>query len=706
MRFFLNRKIILTLSLVCGLFFSVHQTEAGTLVRPPNNLGLVGYWSFNEGTSTVATDYSGNGNNGTLTNIAAPATDVSGWAPTGKFSSALTFDGSNDYVSVGGFADAIFTNSWSQALWIKGTTTSNLVLTEKGTNNAFIQTIGVGQIRVGATGASAMNTTGSPAVNDGSWHHITVTYDGGTNSLITYIDGAVRATSTASSDSASSATAYSIGSRLGSAAFPGQIDEVRVYNRVLTAAQVSALYNSGASKFGGSNALTQGTTLNDGLVGHWTFDGKDTDWRTNTTRDVSGQNNTGTLVNLPTSTAPVSGKFGQALNFDRNTANYVQLASTSATSMNTNLTLSAWVNADNSDCCRGIIAKGSTYGTIGPYRLLTGYAGLSNAYLRFDIGDGVSAVNVAAFPGASATLPNMWHHAVCNTDTTTMSCYWDGVFIASSSRASIGSTFTGDSWFALGTLNPNQMYYGGRIDDVRIYNRVLSAAEIKQLYSLGSGKANASSTALSQGTTLKDGLVGLWTFDGTDTISSITDRSGQGNNGQFIGSATSSAKRIGKLGQALNFDSLNNRIALSATTSLTTFTMSTWFRTSSTSQISILFGDSAANTNGGNKIAMNGGNFFLRSGGVQCTSVTVPTDTNWHQVTVTRNDTNSWVVYKDGVANSSCGTNPGNATFNLNTLGANGADSSQKFDGVLDDMRIYNRSLTAAEAKQLYQMGQ
>src|SRR6266699_7247432 len=63
-------------------------------------------------------------------------------------------------------------------------------------------------------------------------------------------------------------------------------------------------------------------SLSQGLVGYWPLDGSVTNWTTNTTSDISGNGNTGTLVSLATSTAPVGGKIGQALKFD-GTSNYI-----------------------------------------------------------------------------------------------------------------------------------------------------------------------------------------------------------------------------------------------------------------------------------------------------------------------------------------------------------------------------------------------
>ena len=60
--------------------------SAGVIRKPPNNLGLVGYWSLNDGSGSIATDSSGNKNHGTLTNMDTGTVWVAG-----KGGKALTF---------------------------------------------------------------------------------------------------------------------------------------------------------------------------------------------------------------------------------------------------------------------------------------------------------------------------------------------------------------------------------------------------------------------------------------------------------------------------------------------------------------------------------------------------------------------------------------------------------------------------------------
>ncbi len=99
-------------------------------------------------------------------------------------------------------------------------------------------------------------------------------------------------------------------------------------------------------------------------------------------------------------------------------------------------------------------------------------------------------------------------------------------------------------------------FFSGRIDDVRIYNRVLKADEIAQLYKLGTANAGHSNT-----TAVSNGLVGYWTFDGgvtNWTTGTTQDVSGTGNTGSLSTMSTSSSPTVGKIGQAFTFNGSRN----------------------------------------------------------------------------------------------------------------------------------------------------
>src|SRR3990167_453699 len=253
-------------ALSAGEVSALYQSGA-VKFQAPNNKGLVGYWSFNEGTSTIALDYSGNNNKGTLTSMASPSTPTSGWNP-GRLGKALNFDGSNDYVDAGsgGSLDLGGLTAMSASVWFKpgtslGTTNNNkMVLSrEDGTANCqyrlgyrpvstsnrwrFIVRTG----GTGCTGTSQIVNGVTEIDNTSKWYHVVGIYDG--TNIKLYVNGALDATAAGSgSINTDATTPFLIGKYTTNTIF-GLIDEVRIYNRALSAGEVAALYNSGAVKF-------------------------------------------------------------------------------------------------------------------------------------------------------------------------------------------------------------------------------------------------------------------------------------------------------------------------------------------------------------------------------------------------------------------------------------------------------------------------
>ena len=117
----------------------------------------------------------------------------------------------------------------------------------------------------------------------------------------------------------------------------GLIDDVRIYNRALSAGEVQQLYHLGAANVGHSNTVA----LSSGLVDYWPLDGAVTNWTANTTNDISGNANTANLVSMSTTTSPMAGKIGQALKFDG--ISFVDALSNSSIQDTTPFTFSAWV---------------------------------------------------------------------------------------------------------------------------------------------------------------------------------------------------------------------------------------------------------------------------------------------------------------------------------------------------------------------------
>ncbi|MEN6333900.1 MAG: LamG-like jellyroll fold domain-containing protein [Phycisphaerales bacterium] len=203
-----------------------------------------------------------------------------------------------------------------------------------------------------------------------------------------------------------------------------------------------------------------GTT---GLVAWYKFDGD--------AKDSAGTHHA-TLTGSPTY---VAGKAGQALNMPLD-MQYAGVDYAADLAMNT-FTVAAWVNVADADSSRGVI--GTRIGGENTFDLK-----VEAARIHGDIGDGSAWLNtsldITAARGGAISL-NEWHHIAYVVDDAadTVTMYLDGVPAAT-------AAFTGTPLFMKSgqTLGIGRDYDGaaefmhGTIDEVRIYNRTLSAAEV------------------------------------------------------------------------------------------------------------------------------------------------------------------------------------------------------------------------------------
>ncbi len=218
--------------------------------------GLLGNWTFD----TNANDSSGNNYNGTLTNGAAidttDATDIVGVAK-------LSLDGVNDYVDLSAHsANLSGLAQGTIAGWIKTTSTFETIFSisdtaDTGSSAAlFLGASGYLTYEVRENGVLQLAVYRSSAtINDGNWHHVAVTVGASGNSL--YVDGVLatagqltydagNATTQSFFSSVTSLDSMAIGRNQGSGGgtwyTTGLIDDVRVYNRVLTGGDIAQLY--------------------------------------------------------------------------------------------------------------------------------------------------------------------------------------------------------------------------------------------------------------------------------------------------------------------------------------------------------------------------------------------------------------------------------------------------------------------------------
>lgn len=226
---------------------------------PDINSNLVGWWTFDEGSGTVL-DSSGNGNTGTMT---AGATWTSS-ARIGPFAASL--DGVDDFVDITNETNFDFerTTAFSAFGWINATNSGGADATFFGKNGPGTQFTGWHLYTTSASNLLTVEIVANRGtaifirkrvpgvtVTDGIWRHVGFTYSG--NSLASgveiYINGvrrtdAVMLNDTLGSNSILNNNNFAIGKLVDDGAnMAGFIDDVRVYRRVLSEADVRALYN-------------------------------------------------------------------------------------------------------------------------------------------------------------------------------------------------------------------------------------------------------------------------------------------------------------------------------------------------------------------------------------------------------------------------------------------------------------------------------
>ena len=209
---------------------------------PAKTPGLVAAYSFDEGAGTTVNDSSGNTNNGTISNTA--------WTAYGRYGGALMFDGASAFVTVKDSASLHLTNGMTLEAWVNPVTAndqwSDIVYKGHSNNDDYFLEGSSPNYppAVGGTfGSASMATYGTSALPADQWSHVAATYNGAMLRL--YVNGVQVSSLAQTGNIMISTDSLQIGgdSYYSYQFFWGEIDEVRVYNLPLTAAQIQADMN-------------------------------------------------------------------------------------------------------------------------------------------------------------------------------------------------------------------------------------------------------------------------------------------------------------------------------------------------------------------------------------------------------------------------------------------------------------------------------
>ncbi len=676
---------LLLLALLAAFFPMPKPALSAGLAKPPNNLGLVGYWPLNDGTGSKAGDASGNGNTGTITGATWTA---------GKRGNSLDFNGTDQHVIVTASSVLNPSTALTVSAWIKphavdaewGPVVESGGNLNNGTGYYFGYYPG-GTTFVFYVGDGAYDgvTTALPA---GQWYYVVGTYSS-SGSLYLYVNGVQVSTNshtvaTISYDSNPFTIAKLDYCCATGHHFDGQIDDVRVYNRALSATEVTALYESGQ--------VTRKSVSNQGLVGYWAMnDGTGT-----AVGDSSGNGYNGFFSG---SVSWATGKRGGAIDFAGGNINSNN--STPFNFGNNSFSVGAWFKLDTTTSYKTIVSKGGFWAN-DEFVL---YANSGVLYFYVDKG------GVKYYTPTISLATNVWYHAFGVYDGSNINLYLNGAFVGQTavSNLNIGNATN----LRIGSGGGGSDAFDGLIDDVRVYNRALSAAEIAALYAQNETKVNASTNSK-----MTDGLVGLWSFDGSDVSGSTNyDKSGNSRNATSTGSPVPA---IGKIGQAMNFTGSGQYATASgfseAGTSNQPYTFAAWVKP-------------ATGETDGNIIHMSslvGGTgwclppmaivsgyargYSWNGGGVSVTGTSTISSGVWTHIVNTWDSSGGLKIYVNGSLENttSQATYIASGVSNYIWLAyspAICAGDAGDFDGSVDDVRIYSRALTAAEVYRLYTLG-
>lgn len=225
-------------------FFERPKTAAPPPPPPPPptpTAGLVAAYGFNEGSGTTVADASGNGHTGTITGAT--------WSTQGKFGACLSFDGVDDWVTINHAAQLNLTTGMTLEAWVFPTAsagTRDVVIKESPQADIYNLYANEGSGPPQGTvliAAGNKHVKGSATLLINTWSHLATTYDGA--SLKLFVNGVQVGTTPVTGPIVVSTGVLRIGGNsMWGEFFQGRLDEIRVYNKALTQAQILADMNT------------------------------------------------------------------------------------------------------------------------------------------------------------------------------------------------------------------------------------------------------------------------------------------------------------------------------------------------------------------------------------------------------------------------------------------------------------------------------
>ena len=297
----------------------------------------------------------------------------------------------------------------------------------------------------------------------GGWHHVAVTHNITSNTLIFYVDGAqAGSTKTITLNPVDSGQPTLLGARADGQYLTGKIDELGLWSRVLTPTEIAALYNS-------NNGKTFPFDLKDNIICYYNYnsDAKDA---------------TGTFDGTVTGASNVSAKMGNGYSFSGSAQHIDSSVTPALFDASTKFSVAFWMNPSSVNTYKGLAAN-RTDASIKHW-----FLSKDSAALGLDVYSAGSSDNLTS---TGLTLANgTWYHVVYTFNAGAMKIYVNGSLNNSKSSAitamgTLAATTMRVGWNTAAASTAQDFY--GLIDEFGVWNRELTAAEVTQLYNSNSG---------------------------------------------------------------------------------------------------------------------------------------------------------------------------------------------------------------------------
>ena len=392
----------------------------------------------------------------------------------GKFGAAAYFDGgSSDKILIGNNLKNIFFDEFSISTWfymteannyqtIVGNTDSSrdrgLLLFLRGDNNKLVWNAS----ETGLPGPY-FNVTSTNAFSANTWYHVVVSFNNSTDldGAKIYINGSLDTSGQARTADIESSNDVHIGNSGLALDWPfhGKIDQTRFFTKALSSSEVSTLYAETVETVESLDPLSEDTTdtlqvLGDSsCIATYRFENDEV--------DLSGNyDGTGTSIQY------AAGRYGQAASFN-GSSSYVEVNNFIDGSDST-FSLSLWVKG--TDTSNTIYSTGFTSNN---EKLL-----IQGAIVKSYNGSWAESGSI------SAALDGSWHHLAISVSSNAATIYIDGVSTTSVTLRSLSDNNKADTIGArwTDTASARSSFFDGEIDQVRIFNKAISAAEVTTLY--------------------------------------------------------------------------------------------------------------------------------------------------------------------------------------------------------------------------------